>query len=224
MTKNGDLLKSNYWDKRYSSGGGSGEGSIGEYRDFKWEVITQYVPKIDNVLDIGCGDLSFWEGRDCEHYTGVDISPNIIEKNRKNKPHWNFMISNSEKKLNLKSDLGICNDVLFHIMDDAIFEKILNNLCEYSKKYIFIFTWNKNPFVKFQYRLNLLSSLRFDLFLRNLLLDNTSDGKYQKYRDLSNYYRIFKEAGFDLVNIHPAPIKPYIGAMYVFRKKNDKIN
>ena len=221
MTYNIDrnsLEKNEYWDERYFSGGTSGEGSIGKSRDFKWDVITQYVPQIDDVLDIACGDLSFWEGRDCKHYTGVDLSPTIVEKNKKSRPHWNFIVGNAADDLNESAEIVFCNDVLFHIMDGTIFETILQNLCKFSKQYIFIFTWSRNPFTILKYKLNLIRSMQLRLFLR-ILSDNTTDGKYQKYRDFSKYYSIFEESGFELVNVHPAPIKPYTGAMYVFRKK-----
>lgn len=81
-----------YWDARYRSKRTSGVGSIGENRAWKWKQIETYV-KVSNrsVLDIGCGDLSFWEGRKCASYVGLDFSPTIIERTRKARPDWIFI-------------------------------------------------------------------------------------------------------------------------------------
>jgi len=54
-----------YWERHYSKGGSSGPGSIGNYRSWKWNTILEFENSIDDVIDIGCGDLSFWEGRNC---------------------------------------------------------------------------------------------------------------------------------------------------------------
>lgn len=59
----------------YRKGGNSGEGSGGKTRGWKWEQILSVIPNVESVVDIGCGDLRFWEGRKCESYVGVDISP-----------------------------------------------------------------------------------------------------------------------------------------------------
>ena len=49
-----------YWEIHYHLGGTSGAGSVDKYRAWKWEAITTYLPKVEHVVDVGCGDLSFW--------------------------------------------------------------------------------------------------------------------------------------------------------------------
>ena len=71
-------VEEQYWDQRYIAGGTSGAGSIGDDRDFKWNVVDRHVLFLQSVVDVGCGELSFWEGRDCEDYTGIDISKNLF--------------------------------------------------------------------------------------------------------------------------------------------------
>lgn len=77
-----NFCQNNYWEKRYSIGGSSGKGSIGKERAWKWSIIDNYSPNIQNVIDVGCGDLSFWSNRECKDYTGIDMSETIIEKNK----------------------------------------------------------------------------------------------------------------------------------------------
>jgi ubiquinone/menaquinone biosynthesis C-methylase UbiE len=130
-----------YWEERYRKGGISGEGSLGEYRKWKWEIIDRYAKRIDDVIDVGCGDLSFWEGRDLpNHYVGIDISNTVIERNRKSRPNLTFLRSPAEDYLNIgTARIVLCLDVLFHIMDDSNYERILTNLTRYSND------WEQDP-------------------------------------------------------------------------------
>lgn len=87
--------------------------------------------------------------------------------------------------------------MLFHIMDDTDYKKILDNLVKYSNKYIFVYTWHKNPFGS-----------------------KTDDGEYQKYRNFDEYITGIQEKGFILIErrITPKFINPF-GAMWVFKKQ-----
>jgi hypothetical protein len=152
------MMEKNFWDSRYARGGTSGLGSVGINREWKWGVITSVLPFIDQVIDVGCGDLSFWEGRSCPNYIGIDISETIINKNRVEKPEWTFFVSPADHFIQgINSKCVFCFVLLFHIMDTTDFIKILNNICNYSTDYVFIYTWMENPFTK-QFWLKRLAS------------------------------------------------------------------
>jgi 2-polyprenyl-3-methyl-5-hydroxy-6-metoxy-1,4-benzoquinol methylase len=214
-------MANEYWENRYASEGTSGDGSIGELRAWKWKVITEFLPTLDHVIDIGCGDLSFWDDRNCKDYTGIDVSKTIIERNRKKRPEWSFINSSAEKYMNgLKKEYVFCLDVLFHIMDLETFIAILNNLCSYSTDYIFIHTWIKNPFSR---RNQLKGSLYYlrKTNIRGMLtamkiavLHPYTDGKYQYFRSLETYMYIFENNGFELLS---KKINENNG-FYIFRK------
>ncbi|MFB0560292.1 MAG: methyltransferase domain-containing protein [Candidatus Lokiarchaeia archaeon] len=219
------MKEGQYWEKRYSSGGNSGAYSIA----WKWGVIDRYLPELNHVLDIGCGDLNFWEGRDCEDYVGIDISKTVIEKNRKKRPKWQFFCTSGEKRIDgLKKQIVFCLDVLMHVMDTKSFLKILHNLCHYSTEYIFIHTWKNNIFdnrTRLKRFLHYL--MKFDIIkaldmLKNIKVKKpqrhrVTDGKYQYFRNLECYLDIFREYGFELLRIEENPDK--FGALYIFRKK-----
>ena len=218
-----------YWEERYASGGASGPGSIGSSRKWKWSVIDCFIPQVDHVIDVGCGDLSFWEGRNCKYYTGIDVSKTVIEGNRKKRLEWNFIVSPAETRINgLKSECVVCLDVLFHIMDDKVFIAVLDNLCHYSIKYIVIHTWIRNPLTKNlfkRYVRNVLMGIvkrntrliRDSLHtLRILLVTPYTDGRYQYFRPLEEYMDKFKSNGFKLVGKRENPDK--IGALYIFKQ------
>jgi 2-polyprenyl-3-methyl-5-hydroxy-6-metoxy-1,4-benzoquinol methylase len=218
-----------YWDERYASGGESGSGSIGPSRTWKLDVIDCFLPQIDHVIDVGCGDLSFWEGRSCKHYTGIDISKAIIEKNREKRPDWNFIVSPAETHVEgLKSECVFCLDVLFHIMNDKTFIAVLNNLCRYATKYIIIYTWIRNPLTKSLFKRNMLNILagvvkRNTRLIRDSLhtlyilsITPYTDGKYQYFRPLEEYTQIFERNGFKLAKKRENPDK--FGALFIFKQ------
>jgi hypothetical protein len=58
-----------WWEKRYISGGNSGQGSYGVLAEFKAETVNQFVGEFEvkSLVEFGCGDgsqLSLPESRD----------------------------------------------------------------------------------------------------------------------------------------------------------------
>ena len=51
------LSSTDYWIKRYESGGNSGSGSYGVLAQYKAEIINQFVirNKLSTVIEFGCG-------------------------------------------------------------------------------------------------------------------------------------------------------------------------
>ena len=221
-------IEEQYWDQRYIDDGTSGAGSIGDYRNFKWGIIDRYVPFLQSVVDVGCGDISFWERRDCIDYTGIDISRTIIKRNRILRPDWEFLQSNAETRIEkLSKSTVFCFDMLFHIMNDKTYLKVLENLIAYSRNHIFIYTWINNPFRKTRLLKRLFTAvIKFKPFraieLMKKILSKTpnTDGKYQSFRPLERHIWLFEEKGFQLVEIVRHPDN--IGAMYVFASMMDK--
>jgi hypothetical protein len=236
-----------YWENHYKCRGSSGEGSVGNNREWKWRTIMLYAQEIDDVIDIGCGDLSFWE--DCKlapkpsRYLGLDVSSTIIDRDRREYPDRSFRVADARTPiLGLKARIVLCLDLLFHIMDDDTFVRILENLCDYSLDWIFVFTWCRNPF-NLRWRLEVLYAklvtaarmsdirpLRIALLkllwilirsrqlgqqIRFLASSTESDGLYQKYRRFEDHFEVFRRNGFTLVAKHQNPYGT-VGAMYVF--------
>ncbi len=181
-----------YWDERYARGRPSGGYSY----PWKWGVIEEFLPVVDHVVDVGCGDLLFWEGRDCEDYTGIDTSEIIIARNRAKRPRWRFINAPAEERIrDLKKPVVLCISVLYHIMSEERYIKILENLCHYSSRWILIYTWIENPF-------------------GNRYMGPLTDGVYQYFRRFEEYLHIFEEKGFSLIAVGRNP--DGIGAFYVF--------
>jgi len=189
-------LEQKYWNTRYRSGCNSGIGSVGHYRDWFWSVITKHISPED-VIDVGCGDLLFWEGRTCSHYIGIDISKFIIQRNRLHCPEWRFICGDAADYIEgLSAEVVFCIALLFHIEKESEYRKILENLCRYSQKWIIISTWMKKPPV--------------------------FDSTYQFYHRFEHYFDIFHRYGF---TFHAAsPCFDNINAVYIFKKEEADSN
>lgn len=213
--------KNNYWDRRYKEGGTSGKGSIGRLKAWKWNTISRYINKPENVIDVGCGDLTMWDEMDWDlnSYIGLDISETIIKRNKQRQPDFRFICTSADVYHELQGEVVLCLDLLFHIMDDDIYEKTLKNLCQYSEKWIFIYTWYRNPFLDQRYkwwtRMTFFIKGEYSNLLASFKNKMTSDNIYQKYRDFSQYITQFEGYGFKLVAVERNEIDPY-GAMYIF--------
>lgn len=209
-----------YWDSRYDSGRSSGSGSVDEYREWKWRLIDKYVPDAaSDIVDLGCGDRSFWRDRTPVKYAGIDFSEVIIRRNQAQWPDLKFICARGEEyQAGLSARVVICMDVLFHVMDDAAYEQILKNIASYSTEWIFVYTWTDNPFKSWSARRQFLRERKLGLFFRSLFTDLRDDGEYQKYRDVSQYLRIFESAGFELQAVERNPIPESFGGLFVFRR------
>ena len=189
----------NYWDNRYKTGGTSGCGSIGELRDWKWGIIKKYNPELTSVIDIGCGDMRFWENQPLpKNYTGIDISETIINRNKQKYPQGDFRVSSSTKVMEITAETVFCFDMLLHIMEKDEYVKTLENCCIYSEKYIFIYTWLINP-------------------LKKWIFFETDKDSYEKYYDPILLYGTLKSKGFTCIACERNTIDPY-GAMFIFKK------
>lgn len=189
------LFGNNYWNTRYMLGGGSGYKSQKEitgYTSYVWSIIEKTAGKQKDVIDVGCGDLLFWYERDCDKYLGIDISPRIINKNKKQRPNWSFITSSADAPLDIHAETVICMNTLYHIMDDNVYNKIIDNLISWSDKWLMVITWRKLPNLK-------------------------KDDFYQKYRDFTNYKERIIKSGFVLVLEEHIPFDDY-GCIWIFKR------
>jgi len=207
------------WDNHYKSGGKSGDPlDYAKARDWKHNIIAKYCDiKSNSIIDIGCGDLQFWQGRKPAKYIGVDISQTIIDSHKLKYPDRTFICASSDKTLDISADMVMCFDMLWHIIDDEVYMKTLENIKKYSKRYIVIYTWNSNPFnIGMKSRVfNML--VKFKKTRKIDLSVTTEDGGYQKYRDFKKYAKQIFNGDFELIDEYTND-KWKFGSMYVFRK------
>lgn len=124
-----------YWNERYKRGGNSGDGSYGGQLEKKLNFLKGL--DIESITEIGCGDFNFgkhlMEMYPNATYNGTDVSEEILERNRKEYPQYNFYPSGG---YNPPADLLLCIDVLFHITYGDEYENMLWTLQKDWKKYL----------------------------------------------------------------------------------------
>jgi len=134
-----------YWINRYRLGGNSGAGSYGRMAEFKAYIINSFVKdnKIDSVIDFGCGDGNQLKSFKFPNYIGYDVSSRALSLCRKTFKNDNMK---KFKKFNEYegefADLALSLDVIFHLVEDEVFENYMNVLFSSSKKFVIIYSSN----------------------------------------------------------------------------------
>ena len=69
-----------YWEKRYTYGGSSGQGAYGRLAKFKAEILNNFVSelRVGSVIEFGCGDGNQLELAKYPDYVGLDVSEKAV--------------------------------------------------------------------------------------------------------------------------------------------------
>lgn len=151
--RSSELSSANFWNEHYANGGNSGTGSYNRLAAFKAEIVNQALQdySIQTAVEIGCGDGNQLSLISYPSYTGVDVSPVIVEKNReKFASHENRVfycsLTDREKYINNRFDLGVSMDVIFHLLEDDVFHAYLNDLFTLATRYVIIYSSNHEEY------------------------------------------------------------------------------
>ena len=144
----GDMEEFNsklYWEKRYATGGNSGAGSYEKFAEFKSAVLNEFVKvnNIDSVIELGCGDGNQLSYADYKKYIGVDVSSsaiNICKQKFMNDENKTFFVIDELK--DHRAELAISLDVIFHLVEDAVFAHYMEQLFSVADKYVVIYSSN----------------------------------------------------------------------------------
>ena len=136
-----------YWENRYKNGGNSGAGSYNNLAAFKAKVINNFVIEnnINTVLELGSGDCNQLSYANYKNYFGYDVSKTAFDicKQKFNYDKTKtFIYLDENYKINQKADLSISLDVIFHLVEDNVFNLYMKNLFESSNKYVCIYSNN----------------------------------------------------------------------------------
>ena len=137
---------SKYWEERYHRGGNSGVGSYNKFAQFKAEFVNGLVleNKVNTVVEFGVGDGNQLSCLDVPSYTGLDVSHTAIKKCREmfandtNKSFHHINEFQSEQKF----DLALSMDVIYHLVEDDVFVKYMNDLFNASSNLVCIYASN----------------------------------------------------------------------------------
>jgi SAM-dependent methyltransferase len=134
---------SDYWERRYRAGGHSGAGSSGHLAAFKAGVINGFVADnaIGNVLDLGCGDGHLLSLLRVPEYVGVDVSGAALASCVVRFPQHRF-VPLAALDASTRADLVLSIDVLFHLVEDAVFAAYMHALFDHAKRFVLIYSSN----------------------------------------------------------------------------------
>jgi len=136
-----------YWEQRYKSNKDSGSGSCGRLAKFKADILNEFVQKnsIQTVIEYGCGDGNQLSLAEYPNYIGFDVSNKALQlcENRFCDDTTKlFYHMDNETQKNTIADLVLSLDVLYHLVEDEVFESYMTRLFSTSRKYVIIYSSN----------------------------------------------------------------------------------
>lgn len=136
-----------YWEERYKGGDNSGSGSYGRQAKFKADTINDFIERysVNKVIDWGCGDGNLCRMINCADYLGIDVSPTTVKKliNELGNEYRKFICYDGERiDVKEKGDICLSIDVIFHLIEDDVFENYMYNLFNNSKKFVCIYSFD----------------------------------------------------------------------------------
>lgn len=142
-----------YWERRYRRGKTSGAGSAGTVARFKASVLNDFVEKhgIRSVLELGCGDGQQLALARYPRYLGLDVSAAAIDRCLErfaSDPSKSFLLYDPERFRDpaglIRADLAISLEVIFHLTEDAVYERYLAHLFAAAERFVIVFSSNRD--------------------------------------------------------------------------------
>lgn len=136
-----------YWDRRYEAGGSSGAGSYGPQAEWKARVVNGWVAEreVTSVVDLGCGDGNQLALAEYPRYLGLDLSAAAVRlciRRFADDPTKSFLSydpgSSADPAGWLRADMSLSMEVLFHLVDDGMFEDYLARLFDSADRYVVV--------------------------------------------------------------------------------------
>ena len=138
-----------FWKSVYRNGGTSGPGSYGRLAQFKAETLNSFVrtENVRRVIEFGCGDGSQLGLASYPEYIGVDVAAGSIERCSSrfaSDPTKRFYLNSDLPKDIGTFDLAISLDVVYHLVEDSVFEAYMRALFEYAERRVVIYSSNRD--------------------------------------------------------------------------------
>ncbi len=138
-----------FWDRHYARGGSSGEGSQGMLADFKAEVLNDFVTRhaVRSVIEFGCGDGEQLARARYPRYLGLDVSPSTLRRVARrfaDDRTKSFLRYDPECFTDpagmLVAELALSLDVIYHLVEDSVYEAHLRHVFGAARRYVVLFT------------------------------------------------------------------------------------
>lgn len=142
-----------YWDTRYKLGLTSGSGSEGALVTYKAAVLNEFVAArgIRTVIELGCGDGQQLAHARYPRYLGLDVSPRAIElcESRFGSSAGRSFLWYDPAHAHrlgdfIRADLTLSLDVIYHLVEDAVYDRYLEDLFTLSERHVIVYSSNRS--------------------------------------------------------------------------------
>jgi SAM-dependent methyltransferase len=139
-----------HWERRYAKGGNSGVGSYGALAEYKARVLNEFVVNSGarSVIEFGCGDGNQLTLAQYPQYLGFDVSKTAIDlciNKFRDDPTKSFLWYEPARFANrgaITADLTLSLDVIFHLVEDEVFQSYLVDLFGAATGNVIIYSSN----------------------------------------------------------------------------------
>ena len=144
-----------FWETTYRKGvqRQACPGSYGRLAEFKAEIVNEFVrtKNIRTVIEFGCGDGSQLELGQYPDYVGVDVSASAIAQCQSRFAYDSskrFYLADALPVDIAQVDLALSLDVIYHLIEDDVFQVYMKRLFRSSQRYVAIYASNYDAWVK----------------------------------------------------------------------------
>lgn len=136
-----------FWENVYREGGTSGPGSYGHLAEFKAEILNGFVQSqnIRTVIEFGCGDGSQLKLGKYPEYVGVDVAEGSILRCSTlfaQDATKHFYLATALPKDLGTFDLALSLDVIYHLIEDSVFDAYMRRLFSVAQRHVIIYSSN----------------------------------------------------------------------------------
>ena len=134
-----------YWETRYETGDNSGAGSYALFAEFKAEVLNKFVADhaIESVIEFGCGDGNQLSYARYPSYLGLDVSAAALalctQRFGADTTKAFLLVGDHDGQ---RADLALSLDVIYHLVEDSVFDEYMNTLFLAARRYVIVYSSN----------------------------------------------------------------------------------
>jgi hypothetical protein len=159
MRRTESFNSKNYWERRYSEGGFSGAGSYGRLAEYKAEFLNSFARRqnVSSVIEFGSGDGAQLRLLEFQHYIGLDVSKTSIKlcmQQYAGDRSKSFYLYDAEYVSDnhhlFTAELALSLDVIYHLVEDSVFDAYMQALFNAAQKFVIIYASNTSDNVGLQ--------------------------------------------------------------------------
>ena len=141
-----------YWEQNYARGGTSGPGSYNAAAEAKAAFLNNFVRtrEVRTVIEFGCGDGHQLSLAEYPAYIGLDVSRSgigLCQRRFAGDLAKSFFLYDgacfTDRSYLFTAELAISLDVIYHLIEDAVFDTYMTHLFAAAEKFVIIYATNR---------------------------------------------------------------------------------